>query len=117
MKVSLSVFALGLMSVALGAAFDSSTCVDKAGFEKCYESADLALTSCVSNNCGGSVCVKSCNGDPTCVLQNCPSLGLDCTNACECIRNTKRVACAAQSCWNQVCFLNVHCRNLCHDDH
>ncbi|KEQ68045.1 hypothetical protein M436DRAFT_86716 [Aureobasidium namibiae CBS 147.97] len=92
---------MGFGSVVLGAAFDYSTCIDKTGFEKCYDSADSALTSCISNNCGGSVCVKSCNNDPNCVLQNCPDLGLDCIYACECIRNTKRVACAAESCWNR----------------
>ena len=75
-----SVLTLGLLTVALSAAFDSSTCIDTSGFERWFKSADSALTSCISNNCGRSVCVKSCNNDLTCVLQKCPDLGLDCVH-------------------------------------
>ncbi|OGM42327.1 hypothetical protein ABOM_007886 [Aspergillus bombycis] len=84
--------------------FQSSDCVDSSGFESCYQNADQAFASCVNNNCAGGnkACTESCNGDPACVQSKCPDLGIDCINACECVKNTDYIECTATSCWNQV---------------
>lgn len=83
---------------------DSSVCADPDGFAKCYDKADDSYTSCITNNCaGGSTsCVKSCNGDRDCIAKQCPNLGIDCINVCECIRSRDQIDCTASSCWNQV---------------
>ncbi|KAG9661027.1 hypothetical protein KCU64_g2822, partial [Aureobasidium melanogenum] len=104
--VSVRAPVLTLLPLAVRAASsessDQSSCVNPAGYGKCNADADTRFNTCVSDWCGGSVCVSSCKGDATCVRNNCPSLGKDCLDICECIRNTERVACAAQDCWNQV---------------
>ncbi|KAE8363827.1 hypothetical protein BDV27DRAFT_3616 [Aspergillus caelatus] len=84
--------------------FQSSDCVDSSGFESCYQDADQDFASCVNNNCAGGSkgCTESCNGNPACVQSKCPDLGIDCINACECLKNTDYIECTATSCWNQV---------------
>ncbi|KAG9853055.1 hypothetical protein KCU98_g3231, partial [Aureobasidium melanogenum] len=104
--VSVRTLVLTLLPLVVRAASsespDQSSCVNPIGYEKCNADADTRFNTCVSDWCGGLVCVSSCKGDATCVRNNCPSLGKDCLDICECIRNTERVACAAQDCWNQV---------------
>ncbi|KAH0359448.1 hypothetical protein KCU65_g9955, partial [Aureobasidium melanogenum] len=104
--VSVRALVLTLLPLAVRAASsdssDQSSCVNSTGYENCIADADTAFTTCVSDWCGGSVCVASCKGDSNCVYNNCPNLGKDCLDICECARNTKAVACAAQECWNQV---------------
>ncbi|KAE8420255.1 hypothetical protein BDV36DRAFT_281582 [Aspergillus pseudocaelatus] len=89
--------------------FQSSDCVDSSGFESCYQDADQDFASCVNNNCAGGSkgCTESCNGNPACVQSKCPDLGIDCINACECVKNTDYIECTATSCWNQVRKLRI----------
>ncbi|KAF7594760.1 hypothetical protein BBP40_008467 [Aspergillus hancockii] len=84
--------------------YQSSDCVDPSGFEECYENAEMALASCINNNCAGGSkgCADSCGGDTACMQAKCPSLGIDCIHACECVRSLDHIDCAATSCWNQV---------------
>ncbi|KAM0713929.1 hypothetical protein Q7P37_010891 [Cladosporium fusiforme] len=84
--------------------FDSDHCVDNAGMKDCYADADSYLSTCITKNCAGGsdACAASCGGNAACIQSNCPNLGIDCINACECVRATKEIECAAQSCWNQV---------------
>lgn len=84
--------------------FDSDLCVDSAGFKNCFAEADSWLSSCINKNCagGGDACTKACNGDATCMVEQCPNLGSDCVSACECTQHEKEIACVSQSCWNQV---------------
>jgi hypothetical protein len=104
--VSVRALVLTLLPLAAGAASsessDQSSCVNSAGYDDCIANADTGFSTCVSGWCGGSTCVASCKGDATCIMNNCPSVGKDCIDICECLRNTKAVACAAQECWNQV---------------
>ncbi|KAE8383859.1 hypothetical protein BDV26DRAFT_2565 [Aspergillus bertholletiae] len=102
LAISLAIFATLTLTKEIGY-FQSSDCVDASGFESCYEDADQIFASCVNNNCAGSkACVDSCGGDSTCVLSKCPNLGIDCVKACDCVKNTDYIQCAATSCWNQV---------------
>ncbi|KAE8352409.1 hypothetical protein BDV28DRAFT_161842 [Aspergillus coremiiformis] len=84
--------------------YQSSDCVDAAGFETCYDKADEGFATCVNKNCAGGSkeCADSCGGNMTCMQAKCPNLGIDCIHVCECIRNTHYIECAATSCWNQV---------------
>ncbi|KAH0281240.1 hypothetical protein KCU91_g412, partial [Aureobasidium melanogenum] len=106
MMVSFRSLVLTLLPVTAKAASsessDRSSCVNSAGYDDCIANADTGFNTCVSDWCGGSTCVASCKGDAICVMNNCPSVGKDCIDTCECLRNTKAVACAAQECWNQV---------------
>lgn len=89
---------------AVGYFDDSSVCADPDGLATCYEKAENSYTSCITNNCAGgsSSCVKSCNGDANCIAKQCPNLGVDCINACGCVRAGNQIDCTASSCWNQV---------------
>lgn len=103
LRISLASFATTAIAKEVGH-FQSSDCVDPSGLESCYQDADQGFTSCVTNNCAGGSkgCTESCNGNPACVQSKCPDLGIDCINACECVKNTDYIECAATSCWNQV---------------
>ncbi|KAE8137798.1 hypothetical protein BDV38DRAFT_83953 [Aspergillus pseudotamarii] len=103
LRLSLASFAITTVAKQVGH-FQSPDCVDPSGFESCYQDADQGFTSCVNNHCAGGSrgCTESCNGDPACVQSKCPDLGIDCINACECVKNTDYIDCAATSCWNQV---------------
>ena len=103
LRICLSSFATITVAKQVGY-FQSSDCVDSSGFESCYQDADQGFASCVNNNCAGGnkACTESCNGDPACVQSKCPDLGIDCINACECVKNTDYIECTATSCWNQV---------------
>ncbi|KAF9252506.1 hypothetical protein DTO027I6_2959 [Penicillium roqueforti] len=83
---------------------DSSVCADPKGLKTCYEDADTSYASCINNNCAGGdpACYKACNGDSSCMASQCPNLGIDCINVCECIKNANEIDCMAESCWNQV---------------
>lgn len=100
----LAVIARFSIAETVGYFEDSSVCADPDGLATCYEKADDSYTSCISNNCAGgsSSCVKSCNGDRDCIVQKCPNLGVDCINACGCVRAGNQIDCTASSCWNQV---------------
>lgn len=106
MMVSVRALVLILLPVAARAASsessDQSSCVNTAGYDKCIADADAWFNTCVTDYCGGSVCVSSCKGDANCVYNNCPQAGKDCLGVCDCIHNTDRIACVAQDCWNQV---------------
>ncbi|OQD86140.1 hypothetical protein PENANT_c008G06262 [Penicillium antarcticum] len=84
--------------------FDTSMCTDSKGMTSCYKDADIEYTSCVNNNCvgGSQACHDSCGGSVTCMNKQCPSLGMDCINACECQRSAHQIDCASASCWNEV---------------
>ncbi|KAF8846777.1 hypothetical protein BDZ45DRAFT_608431 [Acephala macrosclerotiorum] len=62
--------------------YNSTSCIDPGGFSSCYGDADSSYADCVNSNCKD---------------QN-----IDCINACECVRSTKYIDCAATRCWNQV---------------
>ncbi|KAJ5661083.1 uncharacterized protein N7484_000455 [Penicillium longicatenatum] len=83
---------------------DTSICADASGLSKCYEKADASWSSCINNNCAGGSdeCYNSCNGNASCMKTQCPSLGMDCINACGCVNALNQVDCIASSCWNQV---------------
>ncbi|KAJ5100590.1 hypothetical protein N7456_006642, partial [Penicillium angulare] len=89
---------------AVGYFDDTSICVDPKGLAKCYEDSTSWYSNCISENCagGGDACSKSCNGDPTCMVQKCPNLGVDCISACGCVKTVNDIDCIASSCWNQV---------------
>ncbi|KAJ5337514.1 uncharacterized protein N7506_005536 [Penicillium brevicompactum] len=84
--------------------FESSACADPEGFTSCYKDAETEYTNCVNNNCvgGSQACYKSCGGIVTCMSKQCPSLGTNCINACECQRSAHQIDCASASCWNEV---------------
>ncbi|KAE8344891.1 hypothetical protein BDV24DRAFT_171387 [Aspergillus arachidicola] len=98
LRISLAAIATTAVAKEVGY-FQSSDCVDSSGFESCYQDADQGFASCVSNNCAGGSkgCVESCGGNPECVQSKCPNLGIDCINACDCVKNTEYIECAATS--------------------
>ncbi|CEJ59610.1 hypothetical protein PMG11_08227 [Penicillium brasilianum] len=83
---------------------DTSVCADPKGIKKCYEKAETSYANCIMSNCsdGSKGCYDSCNGDTTCMATQCPNIGIDCINACGCVRATDQIDCTASSCWNQV---------------
>jgi hypothetical protein len=83
---------------------DTSVCADPKGTQNCYDKAETSYTNCITSNCSGGSksCFDSCNGDPTCMAKQCPNLGVDCINACGCVKATDQIDCTASSCWNQV---------------
>ncbi|KAJ5166275.1 uncharacterized protein N7482_005056 [Penicillium canariense] len=102
----LSLAAFSSLAVADTAGYfdNTSFCVDSKGFEKCYEKVKTSYENCISSNCSGGSksCYDSCDGDTSCMGTHCPNLGIDCINACGCVRATDQIDCAASSCWNQV---------------
>ncbi|KAJ5123091.1 hypothetical protein N7448_009188 [Penicillium atrosanguineum] len=101
--LSLAAFRIVLAEKA-GYFEDLSVCADPKGLKACYEDADTRYASCINNSCDGgdSSCYKSCNGDTSCMTSQCPNLGVDCINVCECIKKDNEIDCMATSCWNQV---------------
>lgn len=87
---------------------DSSIVADPEGLAKCYDDAQDYYTTCINKNCSGGdeECSKACNGDVSCMEQQCPNLGIDCMNACGCVQATDNVACIAAHGWNQVSLLS-----------
>jgi hypothetical protein len=94
--------------------FESSACADPKGFTSCYKDAETEYTNCVNNNCvgGSQACYDSCGGSVTCMSKQCPSLGTDCINACECQRSAHQIDCASASCWNEVSIMIVQFQSM-----
>ena len=99
--------AFSSLAIASAAGYfnDTSVCADPKGMQKCYDKAETSYTNCITSNCSGGSksCFDSCNGDPICMAKQCPNLGVDCINACGCVRATDQIDCTASSCWNKVC--------------
>lgn len=108
-----SVLVLSLLAVTglsgadqVGYFEDSSIVADPEGLAKCYDTAETSYTNCINKNCssGDDECSKSCNGDVSCMEQQCPNLGVDCMNACGCVQAQDNIGCIASYGWNQVCY-------------
>lgn len=93
-----------VVATATGHFDDTSVCADPKGMGKCFAKAEKSYANCITSNCSGGSksCYNSCNGDTTCMATQCPNLGVDCINACGCVRATDQIDCTASSCWNQV---------------
>ncbi|KAJ5484854.1 hypothetical protein N7539_004842, partial [Penicillium diatomitis] len=81
-----------------------SGCADPWGMKKCSEKTERGFENCIIGNCSadGKNCYDSCQGDVFCMAKTCPSVGVECINACGCVKATDQIDCTASTCWNQV---------------